>query len=141
MSTFQCELPARAQSLATLRAEFADWLATFAPDSDDRLDLVLAMSEMATAALGGNDEIPTAEPLRARAWNEGDGVSVEVVADERVDAGDQPEPGLSVVASLTDAFGMRAERGAVRLRARKAWSDPAPSRGSDATRFSLRSRG
>jgi hypothetical protein len=90
--------------------------------------------------LSGVDAPPGGQ-LRARAWTDETGVSVEVEADTGRTSEDRSDPGLSVVASITDEFGMRPKRGAMRLRAHKPWSFPASDRSGFSDRFRHRCGG
>jgi hypothetical protein len=125
--SFECDVPANVRSLATLRSRFGDWLDGFMQDCFARGDLVLTMSEMATAALSVREH--ERGTLRARAWTEEAGVVLEVVdvegsvLDARVRNHEEGDGGrgLSVIASLADVLTVDDVGGATAIRARVSW--------------------
>src|SRR5215210_4226801 len=76
---FELELPGTPGNLRRLRAAFGGWLTSAGVGGEVRGDLVLTMSELASASLGG--PVGGRHRLRACAWNDDDGVVVEVVDD------------------------------------------------------------
>src|SRR3954454_6042239 len=123
---FACELPADPKSLARLRARFAGWLTAIGVGEFVRRDLVLTISELATASL--DDASEAGHWLRARAWRDDQGVAIEV-SDDRgsldarahsPDVGDRGR-GLAVVATLADVLSVREVEGGRAMRARIGW--------------------
>ena len=115
---FECELPATNRNLGILRARFSEWLSTLPETRPDRSDLVLALSELAAAAVRGGARGDT---LAARAWLDDGAVAIEVVAAQplmRREASDA-ERGFAIVASITDALSVRAQGDRTLVCARK----------------------
>lgn len=107
---FECELPATNRSLGILRRRFAAWLTRLPERRTDRIDLVLALSELGAAAVRGNESMSEAESFMAYAWLEDGAVAIQVLAPQpqlRREASDA-ERGFAIVASITDALSVRA---------------------------------
>jgi anti-sigma regulatory factor (Ser/Thr protein kinase) len=125
---FECELPANTRSLARLRARFAGWLTAIGVGDFVRRDLVLTISELATASLEDVEGGKGGQRLRARAWRDDAGVAIEVSDDRgpldaRVrspDPGDRGR-GLAIVATLADVLSVRETEGGRTMRARIGW--------------------
>ena len=119
---FECELPATNRSLGLLRARFAKWLAALPQPRADRIDLVLALSELAAAAVRGNEStVGTVDNMVAHVWFEDGAVAIEVVAAQpstRRESNDT-ERGFAIVASITDALSVRAQGDRTLVCARK----------------------
>jgi anti-sigma regulatory factor (Ser/Thr protein kinase) len=120
---FECELPATNRSLGVLRARFSEWLATLPEPRADTLDLVLALSELAAAAVrGGRDSTAgTIEEMVAHAWLDDGAVAIEVVAAQASARSEtnEAERGFAIVASITDALSVRAQGDRTLVCARK----------------------
>jgi anti-sigma regulatory factor (Ser/Thr protein kinase) len=107
---FECELPATNRSLGILRSRFAEWLHRLPEPRADRIDLVLALSELAAAAVRGNESMSKTKNFVAYAWLEDGAVAIQVLAPQppvRREASDA-ERGFAIVASITDALSVRA---------------------------------
>ncbi len=123
---FEYEVPATTRSLSTLRARFSGWLTAIGVADDVRRDLVLTISELATAVI--EDVSEGGHRLRACAWRDDQGVAIEV-SDDRgcLDAHARgPDPGdrgrgLAVVATLADVLAVREVEGGRAMRARIGW--------------------
>lgn len=128
---FECELPATNRNLGILRARFSAWLSTLPEPRPDRIDLVLALSELAAAAVRGrpssepsseNDETTAVgEKVAAHAWVEDGAVAIEVVAPQPPSHREvsDAERGFAIVASITDALSVRAQGDRTLVCARK----------------------
>ena len=126
---FDCELPATAQSLARLRANFGPWAAHAVDDPALQADLVLVLSEMAASTLPPSAICETGDVsprLRATAWRDGDGVVLEVQGDvarardaqREFHAAAETTRGMTIVASLAEVFSVRHGNHTNRVRAR-----------------------
>jgi anti-sigma regulatory factor (Ser/Thr protein kinase) len=129
---FACDLPATPRSLAALRDRFGQWLYELDVADLHRLDLVLTISELASAIL---EDRPTGgNRLLARAWTVDDGVVIEMIDTDRtldarrargldpVDAGRS----LAVVATLADFLSVRESGGERTIRAHVGWDHLVP---------------
>jgi hypothetical protein len=131
LDRFECRLPPNLMSLAPLRAAFGTWLGDEATDPGHRQDAVLVMSELAGATLDASRQATA--PLRARAFRDAAGISIEVRDDDdgawdmRVRSLDHDAGrGLAVVATVADVFARRAaDDGGKALIARINWRRPA----------------
>jgi anti-sigma regulatory factor (Ser/Thr protein kinase) len=124
---FERELCPTEQSLATMRHELRDWLEHVIMDEERRVDVVLAASELASAALRTLSSSGTRIALRASV-DDGD-VVLECNSERPADAdggafatawltGDEGERAFSIIAALADVFAVKTLPGGVVGRAR-----------------------
>jgi anti-sigma regulatory factor (Ser/Thr protein kinase) len=125
---FECEVPACSRSLAGLRASFTAWLTALGVADLARRDLVLTISELASAAL--DDASAAGHWLHVDAWSDDEGIAIEVSDDRGAIDGPVrgPDPGdrgagLAVVATLAEVLTVRACKGGRAMRARIRWED------------------
>jgi anti-sigma regulatory factor (Ser/Thr protein kinase) len=117
---FECELPATNRSLGILRRRFATWLSRLPEPRADRIDLVLALSELAAVAVRGNESMSEAEDFVAHAWLEDGAVAIQVLAPQpQLREASDAERGFAIVASIADALSVRAQGDRTLVSARK----------------------
>jgi anti-sigma regulatory factor (Ser/Thr protein kinase) len=113
-SPWRREFPAEARSLAAVRTSLEDWLATVPDDDAFRAEVVLAASELFTAAVRARTDQDPPARLAVKAERERGAVAVEV---EAIDGGrgghiqhvDASRP-LAVAAAVSDTLTVRARR-------------------------------
>jgi hypothetical protein len=124
---FELRIPADIRELGPMRRRLRAWLDRHSTPEPTSTDVVLAASELAAAAMRA---APAPDATVAmRAWPERDGIVVESGAEVQSDGivgghslfdGNEGERAFSVVASLSDVFGVRDAPHGVIVRARLA---------------------
>jgi anti-sigma regulatory factor (Ser/Thr protein kinase) len=124
---FEQELRPTEHSLATMRHALRAWLELSVIDEERRVDIVLAASELASAALRTLSSPGTTIVLRAL-LDQGDVVlecTSEQIAESDTSAfptawltGDEGERAFSIIAALADVFAVKTSPGCVIGRAR-----------------------
>jgi hypothetical protein len=124
--TFEHRMPADPRNLAAFRGALRRWLPSVLGDQRRRSDVVLAASELASAAIRAATDAGVT--VAARVWCDSGAVVVESRLESPTHrvvgghggafAGNDGERGFSIVAALSESFGVKEVPSGVVVRAR-----------------------